>query len=166
MARSSRDAHGLSIAKYAEHRRKLGLPGHAKSTVQKMLQRGVITRNSYGKIDPEKADAQWMENADPAKRRGELEKGNGKPTGYQAHRTKREEYEAKKSEVEFHQLAGTVLDRETLAEELFAIGRAWRDHMLNLVGRYQDKIPAKIRKELEAEIREACEEVTRGPRSI
>ena len=55
---------GLSRRAYAAHR------GVSEAAVRKALATGRITLEPDGTIDPEKADAQWDSQTDPAKQRG------------------------------------------------------------------------------------------------
>lgn len=52
---------GLSIRAYAQHR------GVSHTAVQKALRNGRIQLDPDGTIDPAKADAAWIANADPAR---------------------------------------------------------------------------------------------------
>ena len=61
---------GLSIRAYAQHRAALGLPGASHTAVRKAIQSGRITAEADGTVDPERADAQWAGQTDPAKQRG------------------------------------------------------------------------------------------------
>lgn len=61
---------GLSIRAYAQHRAALGLPGTSHTAVRKAIAAGRITPEADGTIEPERADAQWAGQTDPAMQRG------------------------------------------------------------------------------------------------
>lgn len=56
---------GLSLRKYAEHRKALGLSGGTLRAVQKAIERGAIVKLPGGRIDPEDADRRWDRHSDP-----------------------------------------------------------------------------------------------------
>ncbi len=62
---------GVSIREYARSRAERGLPGASHTAVRKAIQSGRITAEADGTVDPERADAQWAGQTDPAKQRGE-----------------------------------------------------------------------------------------------
>lgn len=68
----------LSLRKYAEHRKALGLRGGTLQAVQKALATGRISAVE-GLIDPAVADQAWAERTDPMKQRstGSLPAGSG-----------------------------------------------------------------------------------------
>ncbi|MGY6704898.1 elements of external origin [Roseinatronobacter sp.] len=61
---------GLSIRAYAQSRAARGLPGGSHTAVRKAIAAGRVTPEADGTIDPERADAQWSGQTDPAKQRG------------------------------------------------------------------------------------------------
>lgn len=60
---------GVSIREYARSRAERGLPGTSHTAVRKAIQTGRITAEPDGTIDPDRADAQWAGQTDPAKQR-------------------------------------------------------------------------------------------------
>lgn len=66
---------GLSIRAYAQSRAVRGLPGGSHTAVRKAIASGRVTPEPDGTIDPERADAQWSGQTDPAKQRGETAGG-------------------------------------------------------------------------------------------
>ena len=66
---------GLSIRAYAQSRAARGLPGRSHTAVRKAIAAGRVTPEPDGTIDPERADAQWSGQTDPAKQRGDAAKG-------------------------------------------------------------------------------------------
>ncbi|MGE5487323.1 MAG: hypothetical protein ACM3S5_10340 [Rhodospirillales bacterium] len=58
----------LSLRAYARSRRERGLPGGTLQAVRKALQRGRISAVG-GKIDPTRADVDWLRNTPPKPRR-------------------------------------------------------------------------------------------------
>ena len=56
---------GLSLRKYAEHRKGLGLPGGSLKGVQNAIARGDFELLPDGSVDPAAADQGWGRNADP-----------------------------------------------------------------------------------------------------
>lgn len=69
---------GLSIRAYAQSRAARGLPGGSHTAVRKAIAAGRVTPEPDGTIDPERADAQWSGQTDPAKQRGASAGGAGK----------------------------------------------------------------------------------------
>jgi hypothetical protein len=61
----------LSQRGYAAHRRRNGLPGGTPRAVQKALLRGRIELAADGRIDPEQADAQWLNQTSVRKSRAQ-----------------------------------------------------------------------------------------------
>ncbi|WP_224240203.1 hypothetical protein [Hyalangium gracile] len=55
---------GLSLRAYARHRADLGLPGGSLQAVQRARDRGRITLEPDGSVDPVRADREWAENTD------------------------------------------------------------------------------------------------------
>jgi len=72
---------GLSIRAYAQSRAARGLPGGSHTAVRKAIAAGRVTPEPDGTIDPERADAQWSGQTDPAKQRGDAVKGPAPATG-------------------------------------------------------------------------------------
>ena len=72
---------GLSIRAYAQSRAARGLPGGSHTAVRKAIAAGRVTPEPDGTIDPERADAQWSGQTDPAKQRGDAAKRPTSGTG-------------------------------------------------------------------------------------
>ena len=67
----------LSIRQYAEHRKSKGLPGQSHTAVRKAIASGRVSLGEDGKLDPERADAQWAATTDVSKRRPSKPSGGG-----------------------------------------------------------------------------------------
>ncbi|SFC44822.1 elements of external origin [Tropicimonas isoalkanivorans] len=63
---------GLSRRAYAAHRKERGLPGGSEKAVRNAIASGRIEVGPDGSIDPDRADAQWAMQTDPAKQRAEV----------------------------------------------------------------------------------------------
>ncbi len=59
----------LSLRKYAQHRKQKGLTGGSLRGVQKAIQSGRIRTEPDGTINPERADADWLERTSVTKSR-------------------------------------------------------------------------------------------------
>src|SRR5467141_1790843 len=117
---------GLSQRAYARHR------GVTHRAVQKAIEAGRITRNPDGTIDPEKADAQWATNSDPAsparnkppvpkpRAKGSTEYVPPPTGGYLASRAVREAYRARREKLAYERESGAVIPVDEAA-------RMWED---------------------------------------
>lgn len=148
--RPVRTAGGLSIRGYAEHRRKLNLPGGNDNSVRKALENGRISRNRYGRIDPKQADVDWIANTDPAR----APASNGIP--YAQARARREAAEAALKELELHERQGRLLAADDVRRKTFALFRIVRERVLAVPSRIV--LPKDQELALLAELRLALEE--------
>ena len=90
----------LSRREYAAHR------GVTVAAVQKAVEMGRITLTD-GKIDPEKADKEWVENTNPAYNTPRADDNFSTP--YQKSRMMKTTYDAMLKKLEYEEKAGKVV---------------------------------------------------------
>ncbi len=160
---------GMSIRKYAAHRKSLGLSGGTKAAVEKALKSGRIGKNDHGKIDPDQADLDWERNTTqqaPAPVPPPPPKGNGNGTHpggsgqstYSEARAQRETYTARLKRLDWLERENRLVDVHRVREQQFKLARATSDRILGvpqLVAEIlitetdPDRIQDIIRRELE-----------------
>jgi len=160
-------AGGLSIKKYCEHRKKLGLPGANYRTVKKALDDGRISYNEHRKISPREADEQWAMNTDPGRDpllHVRTQSGNTASNmspafvpHYNESRARNEFAKAQKQELELRQLRGELVNKNEVYAEFFALARSVRDQILSIPVRVAPTIaslddPTEIEHKLEDEM--------------
>jgi len=169
---------GLSIRKYAAHRRALGLPGASKWSVQKALRDGRISRNEAGKIDPATADREWEMNTDPSwggvrgpgEGHGEalaapelrLIQGGDDSSTLSRARAEHETYKAKLAQLNFEREAGSLVRKGAMEREYFTQARRLRDAVLSVPDRMDSIVaaesdPRKVRELLQQALEDALQ---------
>lgn len=151
----------LSNRQYAAHR------GVSETAVRKAIKAGRITLNSFGKIDPEKADSQWGANTDPSKVRAKqpkkqkvsraainaVEETLSDPSliskaspedAYQRAKTALEVIKVKIGQIELRVMKGELVETKYAEDEVFQSARTERDAWLNW--------PARVSAEWAAEL--------------
>lgn len=141
---------GLSMNKYAEHRRTAELVGGAYPTVKRACDRGLIKKNKYGKFYPKTADMQWYNNTDPS-RNPNLNRTESSSTEapsntneilvttldgmipeYQESRARNEFAKARLAELKVQEQEGTLVNKTEAYAEIFNMYRIIRDRLLTL----------------------------------
>ena len=180
-AKSKGLSSSISYRAYARYR------GVSPEAVSKAVRTGRITVDADGKIDPEKADRQWLENTDPAKTLSSAS-GNSKRRGsskiagadteaaatspasglppFAQSRAIREAYEARLRKLEYEVKIGKLVSADEVRVDSFNIARITRDRLMNIPDRIAPILASisdslEIHKLISAEIRLACEELTR-----
>lgn len=182
MPRKKPQGGGLSQRAYARRR------GVTHSAVQKALRTGRISALADGTIDPRAADRQWAANTDETKplnsvsgapkhrrRPGDApgpvggEGGNGEPEGrvsrsYQAARTMREVYTARRAKLDLEVAEGKLVPVEEVRAHAFDCARRVRDAVLAVPDRLAPVLAGmtdteEVRRELRAELRKALAEL-------
>ncbi|MBU8913302.1 MAG: hypothetical protein KOO61_04710 [Spirochaetales bacterium] len=170
---------GLSIAAYAEHRKRLGLPGGSPWSVKKALRDQRIGKNQHGKIDPETADQQWDKNTNPAQVRDpavlaekavqRLQKTKQPPgpdnsgiPSYSQSRAVKEAYQARIARLQYEEMTGQLVKVSEVKVEAFKRARTARDQILSVPDRVASIIAAEedpdtVRDVLDDELRKALE---------
>ena len=171
----------VSLRAYARHR------GVSLRAVQKAIQAGRITTTPDGKINIERADAEWERNTSPQQRavptpvrkspvvarqpaadipqRTDLS-GTGS-LDYAKARAIREQYLARLAKIEFEERSGKLISRDEVQVAAFNKFRTFRDGMLNIPDRVAAVLAAesdlhKVPDGLTTEIRKALLEFADG----
>lgn len=121
----------LSRREYAAHR------GVAVSAVQKAIETGRITLTD-GKIDPEKADKEWVENTNPIYNSPRTDDSSSNP--YQKSKIMKTTYDAMLKKLEYEERAGKLIPRAQVESDAFAAARTARDHLLMIPKRVAPRI--------------------------
>ena len=121
----------LSRREYAAHR------GVTVAAVQKAVEMGRITLTD-GKIDPEKADKEWVENTNPAYNTPRTDDSFSTP--YQKSRMMKTTYDAMLKKLEYEEKAGKLIPRAQVESDVFAASRTARDHLLMIPKRVAPRI--------------------------
>jgi len=171
----------VSLRAYARHR------GVSLKAVQKAIEAGRIRTTPDGKIDTERADAEWERNTSPQQRvvpapvrkspavaprpAAELPprtdfSGAGS-LDYAKARAIREQYLARLAKIEFEERSGKLISRDEVQVAAFNKFRTFRDGMLNIPDRVAAMLAAesdshKVHEILTTEIRKALLEFADG----
>ena len=121
----------LSRREYAAHR------GVTVAAVQKAVETGRITLID-GKIDPEKADKEWVENTNPIYNTPRTDDSSSNP--YQKSKIMKTTYDAMLKKLEYEERAGKLVSRAQVESDIFAASRATRDHLLMIPKRVAPRI--------------------------
>ena len=121
----------LSRREYAAHR------GVTVAAVQKAVEMGRITLTD-GKIDPEKADKEWVENTNPAYNTPRT--NDGLSTPYHKSKIMKTTYDAMLKKLEYEERAGKLIPIAQVQAEAFAAARTARDHLLMIPRRIAPQI--------------------------
>jgi hypothetical protein len=166
----------LSLRAYARHR------GVSLAAVQKAIQSGRITPNADGRIDSERADAEWGAKTRPGQRRTrpapvvrqkqvdapvvrqEPVEAPAAGIDYFRARAIRESYLARLAKIEFEERTAKLVSRDEVQVAAFTNGRTVRDNLLNIPDRLAATLAAetdadRVHHILSAEIRKALEEL-------
>ena len=144
------------------------LIGVSRQAVLGSIKRGRLPKSArkVGKVwhvDPELGQAEYRANVDIAKRRnvkgGEPDMETESYPAFNESRAKRVYYEAKLCEMEVKLREGKLIDRDTIRDKSFKLGRQVRDGMLNIPDRIAADLAAetdafKVHARLTKEIRE------------
>ncbi len=161
----------LSLRAYAKHR------GVSLAAVQKAIQSGRITPDADGRIDSERADAEWGAKTRPGQRRArpvavapqEPVEAPAAGIDYFRARAIRESYLARLAKIEFEEKTGKLVSRDEVQVAAFTRARTIRDNLLNIPDRLAATLAAeadadRVHQLLSAEIRQALEELSGGNR--
>ena len=124
----------MSYSEYARHR------GCSPANITKAVSKGKITPIN-GKIDPEKADQEWISNSTRLQNREKnfqlAEEVAPDTTAMSLSRIKamHEGLRAKKTKLEIDQLEGTLIDAKAVKDASFKQARLVRDTLLSIPNR-------------------------------
>lgn len=151
----------LSIRAYAKHK------GVTDTAVRKAIKNGRITIKKNGKIDKEKADADWETYKQIEKERDmplvQESMGSDSRNIYRQSKTVEATYKAKNEKLKYEKEIGKLIDANQVRIEAFNMARKTRDRVLNvpdrvipmLIGKTDIKEMKKIlRKELIVALKE------------
>lgn len=179
----------MGLREYSRHREANSLPGVSLRAVQKAIETGRITTIADDKgrikIDPEVADIQWGRNTDPDQSaranvgREPILPGVGGDPGppqgaggpghnslYWDARTRREQAEAEKAEIQLKEMSGELVERAAVRRAAYESGRLLRDMLLALPGTLAQDLAAiagaqEIEVRLRDELRKVLDQVAR-----
>lgn len=154
----------LTLTDYAKHR------GVRLQAVQDALKYGRITKEKDGKLDPVKADEQWLKNTNAALARGQKKTPakvvDGEPDYFKS-RAMRESYEAELAKLEFEEKSGKLIDADKVRRQAFEIARITRDAVLSIPDRISAELAgitdqATIHSILTKELNNSLQEIVRA----
>ena len=155
---------GLSASAYAKRR------GVSHVAVLKAIKTGRIAKETDGTIDPEKANAAWTKNTDPAQQRKLAKKSEQAPErpidppltnsgpNYAQSRAIKEAYLARLAKLEYEEKSGVVVRADAVKVAWFNTLRVLRDRLTNLPDRLAPILAAEddpklVHEMLDAELR-------------
>jgi hypothetical protein len=124
----------MNFSQYARHR------GCSPANITKAVANGKITP-IHGKIDPEKADQEWLSNSVRLRNRKENQKladqvsADTSAMSLSRIKAMHEGYRAKKAKLEVEQLEGTLIDAGAVKDASFKQARLVRDTLLAVPNR-------------------------------
>ena len=180
---------GLSLRAYARHRADNGLPGASLQAVQRARDRGRITLEPDGSVDPERADREWAANTDLSEAPVAVVAAHARlaapapgrttpPTPATAtepvavlgaslaeNNAAKVYWQARQAELKFRQAAGELVPVVEVRRELETKFRTCRTRLLGIPTRAAAELPelgpTGIQR-LESFVREALEELAEG----
>jgi hypothetical protein len=162
---------GLSLRAYARHRADLGLPGSSLQAVQRARDKGRITLEPDGTVDPERADREWTLNTDLTDAPGAVVEAHAQAApaaaagmASRARRSSSEAppeddgipalgktlpennavkayWQAKTAELEFKQAAGELVPAAGVRAELESVFRSTKTKLLGIPSRARQLLP-------------------------
>jgi hypothetical protein len=148
----------ISLRAYAKHR------GVTLKAVQKAIESGRILTTGDGKIDPERADADWARNTGPKARRTagaaaptpqpRAEQARPEPSGggldYAMARAIIANYEARLVKLDYEERIKKLVKADEVSIAAFNRYRMFRDRLLNMPDRVVGALLAEFREALRA----------------
>lgn len=167
---------GLSLRAYARHRAELGLPGASLQAVQRARDKGRISLEPDGTVDPSRADQEWTANTDlseapvavvAAHARAAQPPAPGAPVAAPGatlaeNNAAKTYWQAMKLELEYKERAGELVPAADVRGELEAVFRTCKGRLLGIPTRAVTELPelgVAGAQKLEMLIREALEEL-------
>lgn len=142
----------VSLRAYAKHR------GVTLKAVQKAIESDRIHPNSDGKIDTERADADWARNTGPKVRRTSAAakvapsraeetrpEAPGVGPSYAQSRAIREAYEARLSKLTYEERIKKLINADEMRVAAFNLSRMIRDRVLNVPDRVVGAVLAEVK---------------------
>ncbi len=151
----------MGLREYARHR------GVHLKAVQDAITIGrisVVMVNGAKKINPKISDIEWDKNKDPSKVRNEKDMPKIEDDSFGDWKRHNEKFKAKKSEIEYKNLAGELVSIEQVKKDAFKIAKSTSDALMGIPARVchelaAEKNPDKVFKKLDDEIRQAMIEI-------
>lgn len=148
---------GMSIRAYAQHR------GVSHEAVRKAIAAGRIQKEADGRIDPAKADAQWLQHTRPAPlssaksvatrvATSRTSSAQSTPSAgdeargvdYHKARAVRETYAARLAKLEFEERSGKLVSKDEVDAKVFTLARQLRDRMQQIPNKVAPEIVALV----------------------
>lgn len=170
----------ISQREYARRR------GISNSTVHDAVQAGRIS-SINGKIDPEQADREWLQNTDQSKPRnritgspkharppgepsepmdfGRTDGGVVTASGYARARAARELYQAQLAKLDLDERNEILVRADMVRVGAFNMARKTRDQLIALSERLAATLPPETQRVVEEEIERLCQELSDAERS-
>jgi hypothetical protein len=153
----------LSRRAYAKH---LGV---SEGAVRHAIKEGRISVEEDGRIDPEKADAEWVANTSAKRSKvvrrktgvAREEAGSKKESESLAEAQRQKEWAlAKLRQLEVQKKAGELVDRGAVRHAWFAVMRALRDQLLSIPDRLHGS-DREAHRRLSDELRSVCDRLAK-----
>ncbi len=143
----------LNQPAYARHRRAAGLGGVTRQSVETALADGRIHLEEDGKIDPERADADWEANTDPVRR-------SSANTKLADARAEKALVDVARARLDLEERQGELVPFKRISREWFDLTRRTRDRLLTVGARLAGEVAAEtdarvVERRIDDEIREA-----------
>jgi hypothetical protein len=143
----------ISLRAYAKHR------GVTLKAVQKAIESGRIHTNADGKLDTERADAEWARNTGPKARRTIAPSSPTPPPveqprtdslgagalDYAKARAVIAHYEARLAKIDYEERIKKLINADEVSVSAFNLFRMFRDRMLNIPDRVVGALVAELR---------------------
>ena len=143
----------ISLRAYAKHR------GVTLKAVQKAIESGRIHTNADGKLDAERADAEWARNTGPKARRTVASSSPTPPPveqprpdslgagalDYAKARAIIAHYEARLAKIDYEERIKKLINADEVSVAAFNLFRMFRDRMLNIPDRVVGALVAELR---------------------
>lgn len=147
----------ISLRAYAKHR------GVTLKAVQKAIESGRIHTNADGKLDAERADAEWARNTGPKARRTFASSSPAPPPveqpradslgagalDYAKARAIIAHYEARLAKIDYEERIKKLINADEVSVAAFNLFRMFRDRTLNIPDRVVGALIAEIREALQ-----------------
>ena len=140
---------GLTQREYAEHRKRLGLPGGTSASVNHALKARRISALVDGSIDPDRADAEWAGRTDPTKSHAKeaepIESGADDAdveTTFRRARAAQAYWDARNKRLKYRKDEGELVEVSGVVEQVGKMISAFRSQLLLMPDKVAPRIAA------------------------